>query len=121
MSKIIFLFVSLCFASSVFASTAGCTGTYRGTRLEFYAQGDVFNPRNGFGWVKINGKKVADFDGDEARINYLGLNFTARNNRGDEVRGQLNNIRTRAGTLALLSLPGERINYRNVPVSCWVR
>jgi hypothetical protein len=121
MSKIIFFLISLSFASSLFAATAGCTGNYRGMALEFYAQGDVFNRNNGFGWVKVNGRKVADFDGEQSSVDFLRQRFSARNNRGDVVEGQLTNLGRRTGTLVLLRLPGERINLRNIPVSCWIR
>jgi hypothetical protein len=106
-------------ASSAFASTAGCEGKVNGRRLSFLAKGSLSNRANGMGYVKIDNRLVASFDGDAASIRYLSRTFSIRNSRGDVVEGKLNNILTGASTLRRLSLPGEGIELRNVPVKCW--
>ena len=73
------------------------------------------------GHVKINGRVVALFDGDAARISYLRRSFTISNARGDVVEGKLNNLSTGAATLTKLILPGEGVRIVNAPVNCSMR
>jgi hypothetical protein len=104
------------FAAS--ATTATCQGKYKTARLFFSARGSLMNKNDGSGFVKINGRVLAQFDGDYAKINYFMRTFAIRNNRGDVVEGKLNNISTGAATLTKLELHGEGIRLYNVPVSC---
>lgn len=100
------------------AATASCSGRYKDARLFFHAKGSLMNKNDGVGHVKINGRVVAQFDGDYARINYLRRSFTIKNNRGDIVEGRLTNIMSGAGVLTKMELPGEGIRLVNVPVNC---
>ena len=106
------------FSGAVQAATASCNGKVGQYKLHFQARGSLIRKNDGVGFVKINGRVVAEFDGDAARISYLKRSFTIRNDRGDIVEGKLNNLRTGAGTLTRMVLPGERLNFTNSPVNC---
>jgi hypothetical protein len=103
------------------AAVATCQGTIRGQTISFYAQGSLIRQRDGFGHVKINGRVVARFDGDAARINYVTRSFSIRNDRGDYVEGRVISFETGRSTLTRMTLPGEGIRIVNAPVNCSVR
>lgn len=109
---------SALFSFQAAAASASCTGKVRGAKLFFYAKGSLMNKNDGVGHVKINGRVVAQFDGDYARINFFTKSFSIRNNRGDVVEGRLSNMMSGAGTLTRMVLPGEGIRLVNVPVDC---
>lgn len=110
---------SLLSAVSANAATAKCHGKVGGLKLDFFAKGSLVRKNDGVGQVKINGRVVAQFDGDSARINYFTRSFTIKNNRGDVVEGKLNNLITGASTLTKLILPGEGTSIlTGVPVKC---
>ena len=102
------------------AAVATCQGKVNGNTLSFYAQGSLLRTRDGAGHVKINGRVVARFEGDTAKINYLTKSFSIRNDRGDVVEGKVNNLRSGASTLTRMVLPGEGIRIVNAPVKCSV-
>lgn len=104
--------------TSAFGATASCRGSVKGKSLYFEATGSLTNKNNGRGLVKIDGRTVAHFDGDEAKVSYLRRSFTVKNQRGDFVSGKLNNIRTGASTLTKMELPGEGISLAGVRVQC---
>lgn len=103
------------------AMTATCSGRYQRASLYFEAHGSLLHKRDGRGFVRINNRVVAEFDGDAAHINYLRKTFSIRNDRGDVVEGRLNSVSTGASTLTSMVLPGEGIRVANVPVNCNVR
>ncbi len=103
------------------ASIATCSGKVRGQTLFFYAKGSLMRKRDGEGFVKINNRVVARFDGDAAKINYLMKSFSIKNDRGDYVEGRVNSFATGASTLTRMELPGEGIRLVNVPVNCSVK
>jgi hypothetical protein len=115
---ILSILTSALFSTQVSAATATCQGRYKNVRLSFLAKGSLMNKNDGSGYVKVNNRIVAQFDGDYARINYLMRTFSIRNHRGDIVEGKLNNIRSGASTLTRMILPGEGIRLFNVPVDC---
>lgn len=121
MKKLSLAFVLSVFCFQGFASTAGCHGSVNGKKLNFYASGSLSNKDEGDGFVKIDGKEVARFEGSAAKINYLGRKFSIRNNRGDVVIGKLHNVFNGRSTLQKLSIPGEGIEIANVPVTCWFK
>lgn len=108
------------FSVNVSAATATCSGRVQGAKLFFMAKGSLMRKNDGAGLVKINGRVVAQFDGDAAKISYLKKSFTIRNARGDLVEGKLNNLNTGAATLTRMVLPGEGIRVVNAPVNCSV-
>ncbi len=103
------------------AAVATCQGKVRGQILSFFAQGTLMRKRDGVGHVKINGRVVARFDGDTAKINYFKKSFSIRNDRGDVVEGKVDSLRTGASTLTRMELPGEGIRIVSAPVSCSVK
>lgn len=109
---------SALFSVNVSAATATCTVTVRGVKFFFMARGTLMNRSNGSGLVKVNGRTVATFEGEQAKVSYLRKSFTIRNDRGDIVEGKLNNMMTGASTLTKMILPGEGIRLFNVPVNC---
>ncbi len=120
------LFLAMIFLSSALftvnanAMSAACAGKFRNMNLKFFAQGSLLHKRDGSGFVKINNRIVAQFDGDAARINYLRKSFSIRNDRGDYVEGKVLSFSTGASTLTRMDLPGEGIRVVNVPVNCSV-
>lgn len=120
--KYLILALTITFSlSSAMASVAGCEGKYKGKKLSFLARGSMSDTDDGIGYVKINGREVARFDGEEAQIRKWARKFSIRNDRGDIVEGKLNNIFNGNATLSRLVLPGEGINAKNVPVKCWMK
>lgn len=115
------VFATAAFAQNASAITATCSGKVQKSNLYFEAHGNPLNKSKGRGLVKINNRVVAEFQGAEAKVNYLAYTFSIRNDRGDVVRGKLNNVRTGASTVTLMDLPGEGIHLVNVPVICTVR
>lgn len=107
--------------SQAMASVAGCEGKYKGKKLSFMARGSMNDRDDGIGFVKINNREVARFDGEEAIIRKWSRTFTISNDRGDLVEGKLNNIFNGNATLRKLVLPGEGINAKNIPVKCWMK
>lgn len=121
MLKMALIAMSLSLSAASFASTAGCDGKINGKNMSFRAQGSLSNMDSGKGQVKVNGKEVANFDGEALSLSKFRRTFYIENARGDVVQGKLNNIFSGAATLVRLSLPGEGIEVRNVPVSCWIK
>lgn len=122
MSKFIFIVFALSLMSAqAFASRAGCNGTIQGKKFSFLAEGSLNNRQDGTGYVRVEGREVARFDGAAADVNYLARKFTIRNDRGDVVEGKLHNIVNGRSTLRRLSIPSEGIEVRNAPVVCWFR
>ena len=108
-------------SSAAMASTAGCDGVINGKKFSFVARGSMKNKNDGIGFVKVDGREVARFDGDAAHISYLRRTFYIANDRGDVVEGKLNNIINGRATLRRLSIPGHGIKVTNAPVECWIR
>jgi hypothetical protein len=121
MKKFALILTLSAFCAHGFASTAGCYGKVNGKKLNFYASGSMNNKDEGNGFVKIDGREVSKFEGSAANINYLGRKFSIRNNRGDVVEGKLHNIFNGRSTLRRLSIPGEGIEIKDVPVTCWFK
>lgn len=115
------VFATTVFAQTASAITATCAGKIQRSSLYFEAHGNPLKKSEGKGFVKINGRVVAEFQGAEARINYFSYTFAIRNDRGDIVKGKLNNVRTGASTVTQMELPGEGVRLANVPVICTVR
>ena len=115
------LFLSL-LSLEAFASNVGCTAvSYKGKRIDFWANGELFNPRNGSGVIRIDGREVAHFDGRDLDINLLGKSFKASNDRGDFVSGRILNISTHSSIITELTIPAFNIRYTNIPVRCEVK
>ncbi len=118
MFKTLLALTLLSTALSGFAATATCKGTYQGKALKFMAKGSVGNMAEGVGYVEIDKRVVATFDGEEAKVSYIWRTFNIENARGDYVEGKLNNIISGRSTLILLELPGEGLVIKNLPVNC---
>lgn len=121
MMKLSLILALTAFSIQGFASTAGCHGQVNGKKLSFFASGSLNNKKDGNGFVKIDGREVARFEGSAASINYLSRKFSISNDRGDVVNGKLHNIFNGRSTLQRLSIPGEGIEIKNVPVTCWFK
>ena len=121
MIRFLLVFSVLASSMSAYSATATCNGKVGALRLNFFAKGSLLRKNDGNGHVKINGRVVAQFDGDAARISYLRRSFTISNARGDVVEGKLNNLSTGAATLTRLVLPGEGVRLVNAPVNCSMR
>ena len=96
-----------------------CIGNYGNKKIVF--KGLIMNMSNtdtGRGSISVGGRNVADFEGEDLRINYLFQTFKVRNNRGDLVEGRVNNIIKQTGIIKRLYVPGYGIDYRNIPMVC---
>lgn len=105
----------------VHAATAGCEGVIKGKKIIFHARGSLARTDDGIGIVKIDGRELAHFDGDELNLSYLRRKFSIKNGRGDYVEGQLMNLITGTAVLKRLKIPAYGIDYRNKPVKCWYK
>lgn len=121
MLKICVLIVTATLLSSAaFAGKGGCAGVYKGKRIIF--NGLITNPMDtstGNGHIIVGGRRVADFDGEDLKINYLFRTFKVRNNHGDMVEGKVTNITKMTGVMSRLYVRGFGIDYRNIPMTCW--
>jgi len=121
MKKIIMgLLCAAIFTTSAFATTGGCVGTYRGKKIIF--NGLILDPMNkntAEGSIYVDGRRVADFEGEDLRINYFFQTFKANNNRGDFVDGRVTNLMRKTGVIKRLYVRGFGIDYRNIPMRCW--
>ncbi len=121
MLKIIVLIVSLSlFTSAAFAGRGGCAGVHNGKKIIF--NGLITNPMDtstGRGNISVGGRVIAEFEGEDLRINYLFQTFKASNNHGDLVEGKVTNMRNMTGVMKRLYVRGYGIDYRNIPMKCW--
>lgn len=109
------------FSLSTLAAVARCEGVHRGSRVIVHAQGNPANTRQGTGHITVAGRQVAQFDGNQLRVNYITRTIRGMNDQGDRVEGRLNNLSSGASTITLLQIPAFGIDYRNVSVVCRVR
>lgn len=121
MLKIIIMIVTLALLSSAaFAGRGGCAGVHKGKRIIF--NGLITNPMDtstGNGNISVGGRVVAEFDGEDLKINYLFQTFKATNNHGDLVEGKVTDMRKMTGVMKRLYVRGFGIDYRNIPMKCW--
>ena len=121
MLKNIVLIVTLSLiTSAAFAGRGGCSGVHKGKRIIF--NGLITNPMDtdtGRGNISVGGRVIAEFEGEDLRINYLFQTFKASNNHGDLVEGKVTNMRKMTGVMKRLYVRGYGIDYRNIPMTCW--
>lgn len=103
------------------AAIGRCVGTHRGAKIIVNAQGNPANTRNGTGSISVAGRQVAQFDGDQLRVNYLTRTMRVVNDQGDRVEGRLHNVISGVSTITRLLIPAYGIDYRNIPVVCSMR
>lgn len=103
------------------AAVVRCEGVHRGARIVVNAQGSLANTRDGSGSITVAGRRVALFDGDQVRINYLTQSLRAANDQGDRVEARVRNLNSGAGVIGRLQVPAFGIDYRNVAVVCSLR
>lgn len=107
-------------ATSAFAGTGGCTGTYKGKRIVL--NGNLLNALDdATASVSVDGRIVAHFDGSDVKLNYIFQSFKVRNNQGDYAEGKLTNLVKKTGVLSRLSVPAYGIDYRDIPMACWTK
>lgn len=109
------------FSGTVLAgpTRGSCVGQQGRNRIVF--KGLIMNMTDtdtGRGSISVNGRVVADFEGEDLRINYLFQTFKVRNDRGDLVEGKVNNLVKQTGMIKRLYVPGFGIDYRNIPMAC---
>lgn len=121
MKKILICLFATLLTSQAFANAkGGCNGTYRGKKIIF--NGLMTHPTDkdtAEGSILIDGRIVADFEGEDLRINYFFQTFKVRNNRGALVEGKVNNLLRKTGVISRLYIPEFGIDYRNIPMVCW--
>ncbi len=119
--KFIIVLILASFSLSAFAAIARCEGSHRGSRIIVHAQGNPANTRDGSGYISVAGRQVAQFDGDQLRVNYFTRTIRGANDQGDRIEGRLNNLRSGASTITRLQISAYGIDYRNISVVCRVR
>ena len=121
MKKIILsLLCTVMLTSTAFAAKGGCVGTYKGQKIVF--NGLIMDPSNkntAEGSIKIGDRVIADFEGEDLKINYLFQTFKATNNRGDLVEGKVTNLFRKTGVMKRLYVRAYGIDWRNIPMQCW--
>lgn len=121
MLRIIVLIVTLSLLSqAAFAAKGGCSGVHQGKKIIF--NGLIINPLDtstGRGNISVAGRVIAEFEGEDLRINYLFQTFKASNNHGDLVEGKVTNMSNMTGIMKRLYVRGYGIDFRNIPMKCW--
>jgi hypothetical protein len=88
---------------------AGCKGVYQGKSVSFSGVGkSITDIKRGHGSISVDGRIVADFEGEYMNIN-----------RGALLEAKVTNIGKGTGVIKRLSIPEFGIEYRNIPMSCW--
>jgi hypothetical protein len=99
---------------------AGCKGVYQGKSVSFSGVGkSITDIKRGHGSISVDGRIVADFEGEDMKINYFTQSFKVTNNRGALLEAKVTNIGKGTGVIKRLSIPEFGIEYRNIPMSCW--
>ena len=111
---------ALVISTNVFALAGGCRGEYQGQEVLLNAYGEGNDPREASGTVSVDGREVARFDGRDARINYLFQTAKVTNAQGDLAEGRVVSLLDKTGIITRLQVQGYGIDFRNVPVQCWV-
>ncbi|MFP5384506.1 MAG: hypothetical protein ACLGHN_00405 [Bacteriovoracia bacterium] len=122
--KKIFTFVvsSLFVTSMAMANSGGCSGKYKGQSIIVKGlMSDAGNKDSAQGSVSVGGRVVADFEGTDLKINYIFQSFKVRNNRGDLIEGKVTSLSKQTGIIKRLYVPSFGIDYRNIPMTCWVK
>ena len=122
--KNIFTFVVSTFfvTSLAMANSGGCSGKYKGKSIIVKGiMTEAGNKDSGQGSVSVGGRVVADFEGTDLKINYIFQSFKVRNARGDLVEGRVKNLIKKTGVIKRLYVPSFGIDYRNIPMTCWVK
>lgn len=123
MKKILLFVLASMFAVSAFAgATGGCVGTYKGKKIVFNGKmSDVNNKDSAEGSLAVDGRIVADFEGEQLKINLFFQTFKVVNYRGALVEGRATNVFSKKGVISRLYVPEFGIDYRNIPMACWTR
>lgn len=101
---------------------AGCRGVYQGKSVSFSGVGkSITDIKNGRGSISVDGKNVADFEGEDMKINYFTQSFKVTNNHGALLEARVTNISKGTGVIKRLYVPEYGIDYRNIPMSCWAK
>lgn len=121
MKKFLMCLIATFITTGAFAGPkGGCSGTYKGKKIIF--NGLMTHPTNtdtAEGSISVGGRIVADFEGEDLKINYIFQTFKVRNNRGALVEGRVNNMFKKTGVISRLYVPEFGIDYRNIPMACW--
>lgn len=99
--------------------TAGCKGVYQGKSVSFRGVGkSITEIKKGRGSISVAGRVVADFEGEDMKINYWNQSFKVTNNHGALLEAKVTNIGKGTGVIKRLVVPEFGIDYRNIPMSC---
>ena len=113
---------SLFVTSLAMAGSGGCFGKYKGRSIIVKGlMTEAGNKDSAQGSVSVGGRVVADFEGADLKINYIFQSFKVRNARGDLVEGRVTNLIKKTGVIKRLYVPSFGIDYRNIPMTCWVK
>ncbi len=98
---------------------AGCKGVYQGKSVSFSGVGkSITEIKKGRGSISVAGRIVADFEGEDMKINYWTQSFKVTNNHGALLEAKVTNIGKGTGVIKRLLVPEFGIDYRNIPMSC---
>lgn len=79
---------------------------------------DALNVKSGSGKLYQNGRHIADFDGDEAKMSILRGTFRAENARGNILDVKLTNMAKKTGIAKRIYVREYGVDLYNVPVQC---
>lgn len=100
----------------------GCSGIVNKTKIVF--NGSMTNApfvKTGKGSISVGGRVLAEFDGRDAKINFLNQSVKGANNHGDILEAQVTNMARKTGVLKKLIIRAYGINVNNVPIACWYK
>ncbi|HXH74720.1 MAG TPA: hypothetical protein VNJ08_07125 [Bacteriovoracaceae bacterium] len=96
-----------------------CSGKHFGKSIVLNGSiENVMDPKTGKGTVTVDGMEVADFEGTDAKVNYIFLSFKAKNARGEIIEGKITDLQSGQGLISRLVVLGFGIDYKNIVVTC---
>lgn len=97
-----------------------CSGMYHDKSVVLTAQIEkASDPKSGTGTVSVDGRVVAEFEGTDAKINYIFLSAKIRNARGELLEGKVTDIAAGNALITRLVVPGYGIDFKNINISCY--
>ena len=98
----------------------GCRGTYRGKKIEFRGNlREMTNFSSGAGTLHYDNRVIANFEGNDLKVNLLLFSFKMRNDHGEMIDGRATNVSKMKANISRIYVPSYGIDITNLPVSCW--
>lgn len=96
-----------------------CSGKHDSLSVVINASIDnLTDIKSGKGSVAVDGRVVAEFEGVDAKVNYIFLSFKAKNPRGELLEGKVTDLGNKSGFITRLNVPGFGIDFKNIAMAC---